>query len=166
MTADVPSGVLRSGPQHFFEDFQVGRVFDHAWGRTINEAETVEFSTMTLSLNRIYFDRPHAVSLGFRDIVVNPLLVYNIVMGLSVHDLTEGRGPFLGMENLRFEAQVHPGDTITASSEVVGQRESDSRPGWGIVTWQTTGHNQDGNVVVAYQRTNLSRKTPSNGEKK
>jgi acyl dehydratase len=163
MTTDVSSRLLRSGPQHWFEDFALGRVFDHAWGRTMNEAETVEFSTMTLHFNRIYFDRPYARGLGFRDIVVNPLLVYNTVMGLSVNDLTEGRGPFLGMQNLRYGVPVFPGDTLTASSEVVARRESDSRPGWGIVTWHSTGRNQDGEVVVDYQRTNLSRKNP-NGE--
>ncbi len=163
MTRNVTNGMLCSGPQHYFEDFPVGRIFDHAWGRTINEAEAVEFSTMALHFNRIYFDRPYAMSLGFRDIVVNPLLVYNTVMGLSVHDLTEGRGPFLGMRGLRFGATVYPGDTITASSEVIGRRESRSHPGWGIVTWRSIGRKQEGDVVVNYQRTNLSRMNP-NGE--
>jgi acyl dehydratase len=50
---------------------------------------------------------------------------------------------------------VHPGDTITARSEVVDKRVSESRKGTGIVTWHTEAHNQRGELVIDFRRTNL-----------
>ena len=100
------------------------------------------------------FAREH----GHPDVVLNPMLVLCTVVGLSVEDLSESGGPFLGMEDVTFHRPVHPGDTLTASSTVVDKRESDSRPNAGIVTWHTEAHNQRGELVVDYRRTNLVMK--------
>ena len=62
------------------------------------------------------------------------------------------------MENVTFHRPVHPDDTLTAHSQVVATRESESRPGVGIVTWHTEAHNQHGDLVVDYERTNLVAK--------
>ena len=83
------------------------------------------------------------------------MLVFTAVSGRSVEDLSEGGGPFLGLEALVFGEPVHPGDTLTARSEVVDVRDSASRPGTGIVTWHTEGRNQRDALVVEYRRTNL-----------
>jgi itaconyl-CoA hydratase len=80
------------------------------------------------------------------------------VVGLSVEDLSEAGGPFLGMEDCTFHRPVYPGDTLTARSTVVEARESESRPNVGIVTWHTEAHNQRGELVVDYRRTNLVAK--------
>jgi acyl dehydratase len=95
---------------------------------------------------------------GHPDVVINPMLVLCTVVGLSVEDLSEAGGPFLGMENVVFHRPVHPGDTITASSTVIETRESDSRPNIGIVTWHTEGRNQRDELVVDFNRTNLVAK--------
>jgi len=95
---------------------------------------------------------------GMIVMVVDPLLVLCTVIGLSVEDLSEAGGPFLGVEDVEFLRPVHPGDTITARSRVVSRRESESRPGFGIVTWETEGRNQRGEAVVSYRRTNLVAK--------
>jgi acyl dehydratase len=86
------------------------------------------------------------------------MLVLCTVVGLSVEDLSEAGGPFLGVDEARFHRPVYPGDTLSASSEVVSARESDSRPGFGVITWHTEGRNQRGEVVVDYRRTNLVAK--------
>jgi acyl dehydratase len=90
--------------------------------------------------------------------VVNPLLVFNTVFGLSVEDLSEGGGPFLGVDECSFDAPVYVGDTLTARSRVVGARESKGQPGFGIVTWHTEGFNQEGERVIEFRRTNLVRR--------
>jgi len=90
--------------------------------------------------------------------VVNPMLVLCTVVGLSVEDLSEAGGPFLGVEDCTFHRPVHPGDTLTARSTVLTARESESRRGVGIVTWHTEAHNQLGELVVDFQRTNLAAK--------
>lgn len=148
--------VWRKGNQ--FEDFQLGQVFHHHWGRTINEGDNSLFSSLTLSYNPLYFNTEYALALGHKAIVVNPLLVFLTVFGLSVEDLSEAGGLFLGVGALTFHQPVYPGDTLTASSEVVDLRESKSRPSDGIVTWHTFGRNSQAELVIDFRRTNLIAK--------
>jgi itaconyl-CoA hydratase len=138
-----------------FEDFEVGRVFDHHWGRTVTEAELVAFATESLLHEPALFNRPYARHLGYRDMPASSFFVYALVLGLSVEDLSEAGGPFLGSDDAVFPAPVFAGDTLAASSRVVSRRLSASRSGYGIVEWQTTGTNQDGDTVVSFRRRNL-----------
>jgi itaconyl-CoA hydratase len=155
VTALDPSAFPTRTLGHAFEDFEVGRVFEHHWGRTITEADTVLFSTATLSYNPLYFNAEHARRLGHPAVVVNPMLVFTTVLGLSVEDLSEAGGPFLGVDELTFHAAVYPGDTLSSRSEVIAARPSESRPRTGIVTWRTQGCNQRDELVVDFRRSNL-----------
>lgn len=148
-----------------FEDFVVGQVFQHHWGRTINDGDNTLFSTLTLHFNPLYFNTEFARAHGHPTSPVNPLLVFNTVVGLSVEDLSEAGGPFLGIDKLTYGVAVYPGDTIVASSTTVAVRESESNPDTGIVTWHTEGLNQRGEVVVAFDRTNLIRKRNKGGSR-
>ena len=76
-------------------------------------------------------------------ISIGPAFV-NTVFGLSVEDLSEGGGPFLGVEELSYLKDVYPGETLYARSEVIAKREAGNRPGFGIVTWHTRGANERG----------------------
>ena len=143
---------------HAFEDFREGLVFEHHWGRTLNEGDNSLFVTIALRFLPLYFNAEYARAHGHPGVVIDPLLVLCTVVGLSVEDLSEAGGPFLGVEDVEFLRPVHPGDTITARSRVVSRRESESRPGFGIVTWETEGRNQRGEAVVSYRRTNLVAK--------
>ena len=141
-----------------FEDFVEGRVFEHHWGRTITDGDNAAFSTQTLSFCPLYFNEVYAQSQGHPRTVVNPLLVFNTVFGLTVEDLSEGGGPFLGVDNCQFLATVYVGDTLTARSTVVSARESKGQAALGIVSWHSEGFNQQGAKVLDYTRTNLVRK--------
>jgi len=147
---------LRKGNR--FEDMIAGRVFEHHWGRTINAGDNSAFTTQTLSFCPLYFNEPYAQSLGHEKILVNPMLVFNTVFGLSVEDLSEGGGPFLGVDQCQFIEDVYVGDTLTARSEVISARASKGNPDFGIVTWHTQGFNQHSVQVVSFQRTNLVRR--------
>jgi itaconyl-CoA hydratase len=140
-----------------FEDFQAGQVFQHHWGRTITEGDNTWFSTQTLSFNPLYFNEPYAQSQGHDKMLVNPLLVFNTTFGMSVEDLSEGGGLFLGVDECEFITDVYVGDTITAQSTVVNKRISKSNKSAGIVTWLTSGHNQHGRKVIEFKRTNFVR---------
>jgi itaconyl-CoA hydratase len=83
------------------------------------------------------------------------------VVGLSVEDLSEAGGPFLGISDVVFHHPVYAGDTVTARSVVTDMRESEKRPQFGIVTWRTEGRNQKGQTVVGYERANLIMKRSS-----
>lgn len=138
-----------------FEAFEVGQVFEHHWGKTVTAGDNSLFSAVTHAYNPIYLNAERARADGHPDVVVNPMLVLCVVVGLSVEDLSEAGGPFLGIDGLTFHRPVHPGDTLTARSTVVEARTSRSRPGSGVVTWHTEGFNQRGELVVDYRRTNL-----------
>ncbi len=146
----------RKGNQ--YEDFSIGQVFHHHWGRTINEGDNSLFSSLTLSYNPHYFNAEFAKAHGHPDILVNPMLVFLTVFGLSVEDLSEGGGLFLGVEDLTFKKPIYPGETLTAVSEVVEMRESNSRPNDGVVTWHTRGFDSKGEEVIDFRRTNFVAK--------
>ncbi len=138
-----------------FEDFTEGQVFEHHWGRTLNEGDNSLFTTLALRYTPLYFNAEYARAHGHPGVVIDPLLVLCTVVGLSVEDLSEAGGPFLGVDEVEFPCPVSPGDTLTARSLVVSKRTSEKRPNFGIVTWHTEGRNQKGQVVVSYRRTNL-----------
>ncbi len=147
-----------------FEDMTDGRVFEHHWGRTITDGDNAAFTTQTLSFCPLYFNEPYARSMGHPRTLVNPLLVFNTVFGLSVEDLSEGGGPFLGVDGCEFLQPVYVGDTLTARSTVKISRDSKGQPDFGIVTWHTEGFNQHGDKVVEFHRTNLVRKRHPGGK--
>ncbi len=144
----------------FYEDFDEGRRFHHHWGRTFVQSDAIWYSTFTLQYNPIYFNRQAAIDAGYRDLIVHPIFVFTTALGLSVEDLSEAGGPFLGVEEVRHLAPTYPGDTIYAHSTVVSRRLTQSRPGWGVVEWATHAVNQDGVRVVEFHRRNLSKQRP------
>ncbi len=142
---------------HLYEDFAVGQVFHHHWGRTISESDTLTFTTLTLSYNPLYSNREYAKAHGHPDLVVNPLLVFNTILGLSVEDCSEIGGPFIGVYKLSYHEPVYPGDTLTAISTTMDARVSQSNPANGIVRWATEGFNQNGARVIDFERANIVR---------
>ena len=162
--SDPQSRAMRRVKGHHFEEFEVGRVFEHHWGRTINEGDNSLFTTLTLCYNPLYFNAEYAREHEHPGVVVNPFLVFTTVFGLSVEDLSEIGGLFLGVEELAFHRPVYPGDTLTARSTVTDTRTSESRPQSGIVTWHTEGFNQRGERVIDFRRTNFVAKRRAGGE--
>jgi acyl dehydratase len=160
MQSDFRERAILRKRGNWYEDFEVGKVFTHHWGRTINEADNSLFSTLTLHFNPMYFNREYAILHGHPREPVNPLLVFNTVFGLSVEDLSENSGGFLGVENLVYHAPVYPDDTLTATSVVTALRESSQNPNNGICTWHTKGFNQAGELVIEFERTNLNFRRP------
>lgn len=143
---------------NLFEDFHVGQRFDHHWGRTLSESDNTLFSTLTLTFVPLYFNRSYAIAHGHPDIVLNPHLVFNTVLGLSVEDCSEAGGPFLGVFDLVYHRPVYPGVTLRASSTTVEARISSSNPANGIVTWQTEGRDEAGELIVSFRRSNLVKR--------
>jgi acyl dehydratase len=142
-----------------FDEMEVGQVFEHHWGRTLSAADNVQFSTMTLHFNPLYFNAEYAKAHDHAQTVINPMLVFLTVFGLSVEDLSESGGAFLGVEDLSFHQPVYPGETLTARSTVTKLRGSDSRPKAGIATWHTEGFNERGERVIDFERTNMIART-------
>lgn len=164
MSNDIRERAKLWAKGRLFEDFYQGQAFDHHWGRTILESDTILFSTLTLSYNPLYFNRPYAIEHGHSDIVVNPQLLFNVVLGLSVEDCSEIGGPFLGVFDLEYHRAVYPGITVRARSNTVEVRVSGSNPANGIVTWETEGLDEAGERVVSFRRSNLVARREMQGE--
>ncbi|MCC5988325.1 MAG: MaoC family dehydratase [Pararhodobacter sp.] len=139
-----------------YEDFHEGQDFTHHWGRTLSEADNTLFTALTMHYNPQHLNVEIARENGhMRGIPMTPMLVFTTVFGMSVEDLSEGGGPFLGVENCVYGVPVFPGDTLSATSRVISVRESAKRPDFGIVTWATRGTNQHGEEVIRFERSNL-----------
>ena len=138
----------------FLEDFTVGDVYRCRYGRTITEADNIQFTLLTNNTNQIHFNRDYGERSGFGGCLVNSLLTLAVITGMSVPDVSEN-GVALGFDEVRLPAPVHPGDTLYSESEVLDVRESQSRPQQGIVTVRTRGYNQQGTLVIELQRSVL-----------
>lgn len=141
-----------------YEDFEIGHVYHHHWGRTLNDGDNSLFSTLSMSFNPLYFNANYAQAHGHGGVVLNPMLVFLTVFGLSVEDLSEAGGLFLGVDDLKFHRTLYLGETVTARSTVLEKRESSSRRDSGIVTWHTEGFDSRGELVIDFRRTNLVTK--------
>lgn len=144
-----------AGKGHYFEDFMPGATFKHGRGRTLERVDNTLFNTLTIQLNPLHFDAELARSQGHTDVPLQPWLVFATVFGLSVEDLSEKGGAFLGIDGLLFHRPVYPGVTLRARSVVRECRRSGKNPELGIVTWFTEGMEPDGLPVVSFTRTNM-----------
>ena len=154
---EIKAQAVYSPKGRVYEEFEVGEEIVHHWGRTLTEADAIQFSHLTLSYNPLYFNAEYAKAHGHPGLVVNPHLVFNTILGLSVEDCSEGiAGPFLGVFELTYYQPVYPGDTLTAKSKTLAKRVTDGDPHKGVITWHTEGFNQKGERVIDFKRSNLS----------
>ena len=135
-----------------YEDFEVGKVLRHQLGRTVTATDNTWFTLLTLNTNPIHFDAGYAAETPWGRPLVDSTFTLALVTGLSVGDVSE-HAVNLGWREVRLPAPVYAGDTIRAETEVLEKRESQSRPGQGIVTVRTRGLNQRDEVVIEFERT-------------
>ena len=149
---EVAPGRFREVFGRNFEEFVVGHIYEHRPGRTITEADNVWFTLLTMNTHPAHFDYNFASKTEFgKPLVCSPLTVA-LMVGMSVSDVSQKAVANLGWSDIRLTAPLFPGDTLYAESEVMGKRESKSRPEQGIVTVKTIGKNQDGVVVCTFER--------------
>lgn len=137
----------------FYEDFAVGDVYRHPLGRTVTTTDNIWFTLLTQNTAPIHFDHHYAAQTEFGRPLVDSTFTLALVTGQSVIDVSQNVMANLGWDDVRLPHPVYEGDTIYSRSEVIALRESRSRPNVGIVTVRTTGFNQDGTVVITFNRT-------------
>jgi 2-methylfumaryl-CoA hydratase len=140
---------MTRGP--FFEDFTVGARLRHAAPRTIHGGDLSLYIGLYGDRRPLSSSTEFALSLGFQREVVHDLLVFHIVFGKTVADVSRNAVANLGYADVRFLRAVYPGDTLRAQSEVIGVREASS--GTAGVVWVTTrAYNQKEQEVLRYVR--------------
>lgn len=136
----------------FYEDFEVGAVYQHPLGRTVSEADNTWFTLLTMNTNQSHFNHDYAARTEFgRPLVVSTLTIA-IAVGQSVTDTTQNAFANLALDEVTLSHPVFAGDTLYSESIVLAKRESGSRPHAGIVTIRTRTLNQDGAVVCSFKR--------------
>lgn len=136
---------------NFFEDFKVGHVFHHAVPRTINDGDLALYIALTGDRRPLHCSAEFARALGFERETVHDLLVFHIVFGRAVQDISLNSPANLGYADVRFVRPVYSGDTLRSETEVLGKRET-SRGDVGIVWVHTKGYNQRDEIVLQFYR--------------
>lgn len=146
----------------YFEEFEIGQVFDHALTRTITEMDNVMFCALTHNPQPLHLDEEFGKETEFGARIVNSLFTLGLVIGVSVQDTTLGTTVAnLGMTDVAFRAPVFHGDTIRSQTTVLEKRESKSRPNAGVVLFEHRGFNQKGQEIAYCKRSGLMLKRPA-----
>lgn len=146
----------------WFEEFEVGTVYEHRPGRTVTESDNVLFTTLTMNTQALHLDAAYSAGTEFGERLVNSMFTLSTLVGLSVAQLTQGTiVANLGFSEISFPKPLVHGDTLYAETLIAEKRESKSRPTEGIVTLAHTGRNQHGDVVAVAVRKTLVQKRPS-----
>lgn len=147
----------------YFEEFEVGAVYQHTLRRTVTEMDNMLFSNMTLNPQPLHIDRHFCeTETEFGQPLMNSLFTLGLMIGISVNDLTVGTTiANLGMTDVRFPHPLFQGDTVHVSTEVKTKRESKSRPDAGIVEFEHKAFNQNEDLVALCTRQAFMRKRPA-----
>jgi acyl dehydratase len=144
-----------------YEDFKIGKKFDHPWTRTDTEMDNVLFSSLTMNVQPLHLDAEFAAKTEFGKPLVNSIFTLGLMIGISVNDTTIGTTiGNLGMTEVRFPKPVFHGDTLRSTTEIVGMRESKSRADAGIVEFLHRCFNQRDEEVAVCRRQGMIRRRP------
>lgn len=135
-----------------YEDFEVGKIYTHPFGRTMTDTDNVWFTLLSLGMNQLHFNYDYAAKTPFgRPIIPSPFTLA-VVTGLSTLDF--GRNTMANLEwtNIVMPKPVFVGDTLYARSKILSARTSEKRRNAGIVEAKTEGFNQNGIVVLSFTR--------------
>jgi 2-methylfumaryl-CoA hydratase len=149
--------MAKTGTGNFFEDFRIGQVIRHATPRTITTGDVALYTGLFGPRFAVQSSDGFAQAIGYPRAPVDDLLVFHVVFGKTVPDISLNAIANLGYAACRFLAPVYPGDTINAESEVIGLKENSSRK-TGIAFVRSTGCKQDGSKVLEYVRWVMLRK--------
>jgi 2-methylfumaryl-CoA hydratase len=149
--------MVKTNSGNFFEDFQLGQVLRHATPRTVTAGFNVLYSALYGTRFAVQSSDPFAAAIGYQRAPIDDLLVFHVVFGKTVPDISLNAVANLGYAGCRFLAPVYPGDTLSADSEIIGLKENSNRT-TGIVYLRSTGFKQDGTRVLEYVRWVMVRK--------
>ncbi len=149
--------MTKSDPGNFFEDFTLGQTIRHATPRGVSAGDQTLYTALTGPRFAVNASDHFARALGFPAAPLDDLLVFHLVFGRSVPDISLSAVANLGYADCVFGRPVYPGDTLTADSEIIGLKENSNRK-TGVVYLRSTGVNQRGETVLDYVRWVMVRK--------
>ena len=142
----------------YFEEFEVGSEIKHALSKTIFESDNNFFSLMTMNHHPVHTNVDYASHNQHGQVLVVGTLVFSLVVGMTVPDVSGKAIANLGYESIKHSAPTFVGDTIYARTKILDKRESKSKGDRGIVYVETIGYNQRGEDVISFRRNVLVKK--------
>src|SRR6202030_253750 len=143
--------MAKNHPGNYFEDFRLGQVITHATPRTVTAGDGSLYTALYGPRFAVQSSHHFARAVGYPNGPGDDLLVFHIVFGKTVPDISLNAVANLGYANCRFLIPVYPGDTLSAVSEVIGLNENSNRK-TGVVYVRSAGLRQDGTRVLEYVR--------------
>ncbi|WP_114008343.1 MaoC family dehydratase [Cohaesibacter intestini] len=147
----------KTNPGNYFEDFSIGQIIRHATPRTVTTGDASLYTALYGSRFAVQSSDAFARAIRYERAPIDDLLVFHIVFGKTVPDISLNAVANLGYAGCRFLVPVYPGDSLSAQSEVIGLKEN-SNGKTGVVYVRSTGVNQHGDVVLDYVRWVMVRK--------
>ena len=146
-----PQSEPKTAHGNFFEDFSEGQVLRHATPRTVTEGDRALYTALTGARFALHSSDEFARGLGLPGAPLDDLLVFHVVFGKTVPEVSLNAVANLGYASCVFGAPVYPGDTLSTTSRVIGLKENSNRK-TGVVYVHSTGVNQRGETVLDYIR--------------
>src|SRR3954466_3899379 len=143
--------MTKTNPGNFFEDFRLGQIIRHATPRTVTHGDVALYNAIFGARFPLQSSDVFAYAIGYPQSPLDDLLVFHMVFGKTVPDISLNAVANLGYAAGRYLAPVYPGDTLHAVSEVIGLKENSNRK-TGLVFVRSTGRKQDGSIVLEYVR--------------
>lgn len=134
-----------------YEDFEVGQVFEHRPGRTFTAEENRIHAMRSADLSMRNVDAVYNEKVYGGEQVISETLILSVVTALTTKTFNKVVAN-LGWKNVRLPTPVRAGDTIYAESEILGKRESQSRPAQAVLHVKTRTVNQRGEEVCSFER--------------
>src|SRR3954454_25254069 len=148
---------MKTDPGRFFEDFRLGETLRHATPRTITTGDAALYAALYGTRFAVQSSDVFAKAAGYAQSPLDDWLVFHVVFGKTVPDISLNAVANLGYADGRFLKPVYPGETLSAVSEVIGLKESTNRE-TGVVYVRSTGYDAGGEAVLTYCRWVLVRK--------
>lgn len=148
---------------NFFEDFKIGAIIEHATPRTITEGDFALYIALTGSRYPEFSSKKFAFDVGFENWPIDPLLLFHVIFGKTVPDISLNAVANLGYAECKFHHPVKIGDSVNSSSEIIGLKEN-SNGKTGVVYVRTKGFNQFGELVLSYIRWVMVNKKDQNAK--
>jgi len=146
---------------NFFEDFRLGQELVHATPRTITAGDVALYTALYGMRFAVPSSDAFAQAIGLKAAPADDLLVFHVVFGKTVPDISLNAVANLGYAGGVFGAPVYPGDTVSATSTVIGLKENSNRK-TGVVYVKTIGVNQRDETVLSYARWVMVAKRDAN----
>jgi acyl dehydratase len=147
---------------YYFEEMEVGRLIRSEIRRTVTETDNILFSTLTHNPQPLHIDREFSAKTEFGQPLMNSLFTLGLMIGIAINDTTIGTiVANLGMTEVKFPKPLFQGDTISVTTEILGKRESKSRPNAGIVEFEHKAFKQTGDMVAICRRQVMVLKRPA-----